>query len=210
MGQGRHVGLPLRMRGRGQFLLPVLEVLVGGCVGVEAAAVGDTLVAGEEDFFVLGFGDFGGFGVLAFVGGGREPVFQGGTHFGEGAGVCGDGGEVVYLVGVGLEVVEFFGWFMGGHKAGLGAGEFALFVEDFHQAEDWVEVLLVEVWLGIWAVRVEVADVFEFFGADATDAVGGFVASVAGCDDVGALFCVGAEEDVALHMRWDFEAGEGE
>ncbi len=74
-------------------------------------------------------------------------------------------------------------------------------MEFSHEAEDGVGRFLVTIELEEGAVGVIVADVAVFFGADRSDAVYGFIATVSTGEEVDALaFGVWPQEDAALHL----------
>jgi len=176
-------------------------VVFGVCLGVfEDGLVFPEVVGGLELDGV--------FGLLAFVAGFFDPSFEDFAVAFEFVRKFWVGGEVVDLVRVYGEVVEFFFWAGAEPVLFLVRGEGASFV-GFFELDEFVAVIAV-LSLEEGAVSVVVTEVAEFVGADGADAVDGVVAAVAGANDVGDGFVVFSEEVLAVEVVWECDVGEGE
>ena len=152
-----------------------------------------------------GFGivDFWGFD-LAIVSGFCLPVDELISELSEGISVVGILGEVVEFVGIRSQVVQFFEGTCIGHDSSLGWIEFVLCVPLPHGLDDGFGVFVV-VGLEVGSGGESVADVFPFFGSDASDPVDGFIGSISSGKDRLAGFMIWAEDILGVHSSgfWD-------
>ena len=157
---------------------------------------------------VGGFKLTGVFGILAFVAGFLDPIFEDFAVAFELGLTLGIGGEVFYLEGVGRKVVEFFGGALTEPVCLLIRSELALFAEFFEFENGWAFVAILGLEHG--AVGEEVPNVAELVGSHGADAIDGVVAAVAGRDDVGAGFVIGGEEVATIEVVGHPYSAEGE
>ena len=174
--------------------------LVVGERGDAKGVVGGKHVGDEAAGDMLALGD----GAEVAVGG--EMGVERGAVAVEGGGVGGIGGEVVYHIGIGCGVVEFFGRLGGVHPR----SDFAAGGEIAHGLGSFA-MLHVGDGLGPGEVRVVVANVMEIVGAGGAHAVEGLIHAVAtGEDKVGRGLNGGTEKHAAGQGGGRGGAGEGE
>ena len=150
----------------------------------------------------------GSFGILSFVAGFFDPAFEDFAVAFEFGLVGGIRREIFDLVGVGGEVVEFFGGALSEPVGFLIRSEFSFFAK-FFELEDG-RALVAVLGLEHGAVGEVVPDVAELLGAHGADAVDGVVAAVAGGDDVGAGFVIGGEKVATVEVVGHLGSAEGE
>ncbi len=144
-----------------------------------------------------------GFGFWAVVAGVAHPIVEGFAQAGERVFVLGRSGEVLGLPRVADPVVEFFGGAFGCKKQViLEFGEFSFCMQLFQALKDGFSVL-VGVGLEERTFRVEVPDVEELLGADASESFNGFITTIACGKHVGARLIGGGEHILTLHGFWD-------
>lgn len=168
------------------------------------------LVLRVDAFFAPAFFDgFEGgfvFRVLALVIGLFDPLLELGAHLLQDLLVVFGLGEVVDFVGVGIEVVEFFG-----HtrpvRGGLGGGELSLVVHGLQFFVIRVSAAVVE--LEQRAIGFEILDVMVAFAHDRADPVDGEVTAVA-AGEYDIAFEVGSEDVLRIKMFRDRQSGQGE
>lgn len=185
----------------------------GGTGEGDGVAVDGEGGVGGDGAFVIGGPHLGvhlRFGDDAFVVDLVHPIFDGRAHGEEAVVLRGIRSEIVDFVGVGVEIVQFFGRFGGGEEEGGGAGKFAFSIEPSPFLHDG-GVFHVLVDLGIGEIGAEVFGVTVLAVAGGALHVDGFVHAIAGGEDV-FRFGLGAwaEDDAALHLRRDFGAGQGD
>ena len=148
---------------------------------------------------IHGFEFFLGGGVLSFVVCFFDPGGEDVAVFFELRGVGGVGGEVFGLVGVGAEVVEFFGGSLVGIViGGLEGSEFFPGVECAEGFEGGVFFAVLE--LVERSVGEEVLDVAVVIGADGADSIDGDAEAIACTDDEGAWLEIFREKVLAFDV----------
>ena len=140
--------------------------VMGGLEGGVRYAIEPGASGGDANAF--GFGDEAG--VVGF----EEVGLEGLAETGEAGLMFGECGEVVHFIGIGCEVVEFFGGARGFPEAALGGVEAALFPKGKPNAGRWRLELIRHVLAG-GEVREEVAKVHEASVRKTTNEIDPFV-----------------------------------
>ena len=141
---------------------------------------------------------------------GLDPVVHATAQVGEHSAVIGRVREVVDLVRVLLQVVEFLVGPVGREEFGLGVCEFALFGEHWEECPQRILLVLVPVELHVRAIWMVVANVLVLVRPHAANPIHCAIAPVAGRENFTARCGIVPQEDVALHLGRNIQPGERE
>jgi len=148
------------------------------------------------------------FGLLSLVACFLDPFVEEGAVVFQFVGEPGIVGEVVDLMRIFFEIVEFFGVAFSEEGPGWDLPKFTFGVE---LAEAFGLGLPVAI-LGLEenAISHEITEVAELLGADGADAVDRVIATVTGRDDVVSRFVVVAKEIFSVEVVREFNTGKSE